>query len=64
MAILRIEALAAADEGSDAYTFTLGQVCCVGVVKATDMMGIPNPPETNIVMIKLTESTVMVTVDQ
>jgi len=51
-------------QGSDAYTCTDGHVCCDGVGKMTDIVEIVTAPDTVNVIKRLTESMVMVTVDQ
>ena len=63
MARLRILAAAAGYHGSDAYTCTEGQVCCEGVGKDTECVGIVIPPDTVTVISSVTLSIVMITVD-
>jgi hypothetical protein len=51
-------------QGFDAYTNTLGQVCCKGVEKVSVMVGTESDPDTVKLMSRLIESMVMVMVDQ
>ena len=63
MARLRILADAASIQGSDAYTCTDGQVCCMGVPKLFVIVGIVTAPVTVRAIIKFTLSMRIVTVD-
>ena len=61
MARLRMLASAEACQGSDAYTCTEGHAICSGTGKPIVCVGAFKPPETDIVIIKLVLSVVMVT---
>ena len=59
-----ILAEAASYQGSDTHTCTGDHVCCIGVGKLTDLVGMFTAPDTDRVIIRLIESIAMVTVDQ
>jgi hypothetical protein len=63
MTRLRILAAAAACQGSEAYTCTLGQVCCMAVGIENFCAGIVTPPDASTVIARLKLSMPIVMVD-